>query len=164
MKYLIFAMSLMALTSCKDNKKQESNTEINSIEEPVIVKEKIHNDEVSNVYKNAWTEEIAMDHGNKWQADAVTTEGVEKMKMTLKAQSTSTLDAYHKLAKMLNEDKNNVIKNCTMKGDSHDNLHIWLLPLIEKIAALSETTTIEDASKIRYSIEENINGYHTYFQ
>ncbi len=51
-----------------------------------------------------------------------------------------------------------------MEGASHDNLHIWLLPLIAKIDALSEVKTIEDAAKIKLSIQKNINEYNTYFQ
>ena len=161
MKYLIFAMSLLALVSCKDNKKQESKIEMNTVEQPAEVKEEHHNDEASNVYENAWTKEIVMNNGAKWQADAKTNEGVQKMQNTIKTQTTSTLDEYHKLAEKLNHDKNDIIKNCTMKGASHDNLHVWLLPLMAKIEALSETKTVEDAAKIKHSIEENINPQRT---
>jgi len=38
------------------------------------------------------------------------------------------------------------------------------LPLIAKIDALSEAKTIEDAAKLKQSIEENINGYADYFK
>ena len=51
-----------------------------------------------------------------------------------------------------------------MKGDSHDNLHVWLLPLIAKIDALSEAKTIEDAAKLKQSIKENMNAYFDYFE
>ena len=51
-----------------------------------------------------------------------------------------------------------------MKGASHDNLHVWLYPLIQKIGALSDTNNLVEASKIKQSIEENINAYGTYFQ
>jgi hypothetical protein len=164
MKYLIFAMSLLALVSCKDNKKQESNTEMDTVEKPAEVKEEHHNDEGLNVYENAWTKEIVMNNGAKWEANAETNEGVQKMQNSIKTQTTSTLDEYHKLAEQLNEDKNYVVKNCTMKGASHDNLHIWLLPLMAKIEALSESKTVDDASKIKHNIEENINAYSGYFE
>lgn len=164
MKYLIFAMSLLTLVGCKDNKNQESKTEITTVEQPAEVKEEHYNDEASNVYENAWANEIVMNNGSKWQADSKTNEGVQRIQNTIKTQTTSTLEEYHKLAELLNDDKNNVVKNCTMKGASHDNLHVWLLPLIAKIEALSDTKTVEDAAKIKHSIEENVNGYSTYFQ
>lgn len=164
MKYLIFAMSLLALVSCKDNKNQESKTKMDTVEESADVKEEHHNDEASNVYENAWIKEIVMNNGAKWEANAETNEGVQKMQNTIKLNAINALDDYHQLAIRLNDDKNNVIKNCSMTGASHDNLHIWLLPLIEKIEALSKAKTVEDAAKIKRSIEENINGYDAYFQ
>lgn len=164
MKHLIFTISLLALVSCKDHKNQESNTEMNTVEEPTEIREEHHNDEASDVYGNAWTKEIVMYNDEKWEANAETNEGVQKMQNSIETQTTSTLDEYHKLAEQLNDDKNYVIKNCTMKGASHDNLHVWLLPLMAKIEALAESKTIEDAAKIKKAIEENINAYSDYFQ
>lgn len=51
-----------------------------------------------------------------------------------------------------------------MKGPSHDNLHVWLLPLIEKIDALEETKTLDEAQRIYKSIEQNVNAYDEYFE
>lgn len=164
MKHLIITMSLLALVSCKDSKNQETITKSDTVEQPVEVTNEQHNDEASNVYENTWKEEIIMNNDVKWQANAKTNVGVEKMQNSLKTQNTSTLEDYHKLAEQLNNDKNYVVKNCTMQGASHDNLHVWLLPLMAKIEALSETKTVEDAAKIKYSIEENINGYSDYFE
>lgn len=164
MKYLIFTMSLLALVSCKDSKNQESNTETESVKQTIEAKEEHHSDEASNVYENSWTKEITMNNGEKWEANVETNEGVQKMQNSINTQNTTTLDDYHKLAELLNDDKNYVIKNCTMKGASHDNLHVWLLPLIDKIDALSEAKTLEDAAKIKKSIEENVDAYTNYFQ
>lgn len=160
MKHVIFAMSLLALASCKDSKKQETHLNTDDVE----VTNGHDNDEATNLYENDWTGVIETDNGAKWEANSETNEGVKKMLNSIKTQTTSTLDDYHKLAELLNTDKNYVIKNCTMKGGSHDNLHVWLLPLMEKIEALSETKTVDDASKLKQSINENINEYNTYFQ
>ncbi len=164
MKRLIIAMSLLALASCKDNKKEEALTKTNDVEQSVEATNENHNDKTSSVYENSWVEEIEMNRGKKWAANVETNEGVQKMQNSIKIQTISTLDDYHKLAEQLNDDKNYVIKNCTMKGASHDNLHVWLLPLMAKIEALSETKTVEDAAKIKESISENINAYNSYFE
>lgn len=164
MKRLIIAMSLLALASCKDNKKKEALTKTNDVEQSVEATNENHNDKTSSVYENSWVEEIEMNSGKKWAANVETNEGVQKMQNSIKIQTTSTLDDYHKLAEQLNDDKNYVIKNCTMKGASHDNLHVWLLPLMAKIEALSEIKTVEDAAKIKESISENINAYNSYFE
>ncbi|MBJ7881394.1 hypothetical protein [Gelidibacter salicanalis] len=164
MKHLIFTIGLLAIVSCKDSKTPKTDVHSDAIEQSAEVINEPHNDEASNVYGNAWTEDIVMDNGAKWQADLTTNGGVKQLQKTFYAQTTNSLEAYHKLAEQLNEDKNYVVKNCTMEGPSHDNLHVWLHPLIEKIAALSKTETVEDASKIKHSIEKNINAYSDYFK
>ena len=100
----------------------------------------------------------------KWQANPETTVGVNNMLKLLKSGDLKTVADYHNLASQLNEEKNFVIKECTMKGASHDNLHIFLLPLIEKIDALGKVSTTTEGSEITASIEENLNGYYNYFK
>jgi len=162
MKHVILTLSLLALVSCKDSKNQDVKTE--TVEQPADTDNHHDTHESSGVYSNAWVSDIQIDNGDKWQADATTNEGVQKLQNTINSQTVSTLDDYHKLAEQLNDEKNFVVKNCTMKGPSHDNLHIWLHPLIEKIDALLKTEDVDDAEKITVSIKENINAYNTYFQ
>ncbi|WOD42981.1 hypothetical protein [Hwangdonia lutea] len=162
MKHVILTLSLLALVSCKDSKTQDKKTE--TVEHASESHNNHQNHEASGVYANAWINEIQKDNGHKWQADATTNEGVKKLQNTINTQSASSLEDYQKLAKQLNDEKNFVVKNCTMKGPSHDNLHVWLHPLIEKIDALLKVETVEDASKIATSIEENINAYSDYFK
>ncbi|WP_158840333.1 hypothetical protein [Polaribacter sp. L3A8] len=145
MKQLFLTIILITLVSCKDGKKEVSI-------------------ETNGVYSNTWVKEIKLNNGDKWLANSETNEGILKMKKSLKKASTNTLEEYYQLAEKLNNDKNYVIKNCSMKGDSHDNLHIWLLPLMAKIDALSKTKTTEDAAKLKQSIEDSINAYADYFE
>lgn len=162
MKYVIFTVSLLALVSCKDRKNQDTKTE--TVEQPAEIHNNYNDHEASNVYVNAWTSEIKLNDGHKWQANTETNEGILKIKNSLKTQTTRSLKDYYQLAEQLNDDKNYIIKNRTMKGPSHDNLHVWLLPLMEKIGALSEAKTVEDALKLKQSITENVNAYSNYFE
>lgn len=156
MKHLVFAICLLALVSCKDSQNKNITYKKNSVERS--------REHKKHVYNNSWTEEIAMNDGKKWKADAVTNAGVEHMQNSINTRTFNTLDDYHQLAEKLNDDKNYVIKNCSMKGAPHENLHIWLLPLMAKIDALSKAKSFEEASKIKHSIEENMNAYNNYFQ
>lgn len=162
MKYVIFTISLLALISCKDSKNKDTTTE--TVEQSAVTHNEHHDEEASNVYANAWTSEIQLNDGNKWQANTETNKGIQKMQNSVKMQATNTIEDYYQLAEQLNDDKDYVVKNCTMKGASHDNLHVFLLPLMEKIEALSEAKTMEDASKLKHSIEENVNAYSNYFE
>ena len=162
MKHVILTISLLALISCKDSNNQ--NTKMETTEPSADIHNANHSEDASHVYANAWMNEIELNNGRKWQANTETNEGIQKMKNSIKTQTINTLDDYYRLAEQLNNDKNYVVKNCTMKGASHDNLHVWLLPLMEKIEALSEVKTMENASKLKRSIEENINAYSNYFK
>lgn len=164
MKYSILVICLLVLVSCKDTKKQEELTKEDTISQTVEATTDHHHEESTDVYDNSWTDAIALNNNAKWDANSETNEGVLKMQDHLKAQATNTLADYHQLAETLNQDKNFVVKNCTMKGASHDNLHVWLLPLMAKIDALSESTSVADAEKIKESIEKNVSAYFNYFQ
>ncbi|AUC76897.1 MULTISPECIES: hypothetical protein [unclassified Olleya] len=164
MKYLIFAMTLFAFVGCKDNKKQEEIIKTETVNQSVNIKNNKQSDETLEVYKNTWIDEIKVSDNGKWSANKETNEGVKNMLTSIATNRTNSLENYQDLAEQLSQHKNYIIKNCTMKGDSHDNLHVWLLPLMAKIEALSETKTVEDASKIKSSIEKNINAYSDFFE
>ncbi len=169
MKKTLLSIAMLALifTGCNNNKKEGQASEQITHQEIEAVSHDDHNDDhqlSDDGLSNNWITEIAMNDGSKWEANPETNEGVQKMQNLLKSHSTKTLEDYYKLADQLNSDKNYVVKNCTMKGASHDNLHVWLLPLMAKIDALSETQSLEEASKLKHSIEENVNKYSDYFK
>lgn len=120
--------------------------------------------ETNPVLNNNWKKEIVLDNGAKWEANIETTKGVSDMITLIKENKETTLEAYLALAKKLNDRNNILIKECTMQGPSHDNLHVFLHPLIEKINALLEVESTSDAKKILSSISENLDAYTTYFK
>ena len=155
---------MIVLLSCKNNNQKENSIQTENVEQHSEASNKQQPENTSVIYDNSWVSDMQLNDGNKWQANIETNEGVLQMQNTLKTHPTATIDDYHKLAEQLNETKNDVVKKCTMTGKSHDNLHIWLHPLIEKIDALLKIETVAEAEEIKHSIEENINGYYNYFQ
>lgn len=113
---------------------------------------------------NSWVKEIKLDNGNKWMANLETTQGVNEMLGLLKDNNPRTVEEYHQLASKLEDTKNVLVKECTMEGPSHDNLHIFLNPLIGKIDELGKVTTMEKGNEIIASIQENLNEYNNYFK
>lgn|SRR5690554_1716759 len=159
---LTAAVLSVLLMSCKDNKSTSSETEI--VQETEVVQEQV-NEEEKPVLDNSWINDIQLDeNGNKWNANIETTQGVNKMLGLITEVNPKTVEEYHKLASKLNEEKNIVIKKCDMVGPSHDNLHVFLHPLIDKIAALSEVSTEEKGSEITANIKENLEEYNNYFK
>ena len=148
------------LISCNDTKPKNENGE--TVEATESVHE--HNGADMALINNDWINEIKLDNGNKWSANLETNDGVEKMLSLVNANQKKTVEDYKTLANDLNETKNFVVKECTMKGPSHDNLHVFLHPLIEKIDALGKVSTVEQGSLITTSIKENLEAYSNYFK
>lgn len=166
MKKTILTTAIISalLIGCNETKSKSENTDI------VETTEGIHEHEMEEIaaethsINNAWVNEIKLNNGSKWDANIETTEGVEKMLDIVKSSNKETVEDYHALASDLNDVKNFVVKECTMKGPSHDNLHVFLHPLIEKIDALGKVSTATEGSEVTSSIKENLDGYYTYFQ
>jgi ABC-type Zn2+ transport system substrate-binding protein/surface adhesin len=148
----LIAVSLL-FTGCKDQPKASNATKKNETK---------HTE--SNAIGNDWMQEIKMNNGAKWTVNPETNEGVIKMLSVLTTSNPKDLNDYHTIADTLNKEKNYVIKECTMKGPSHDNLHVWLIPLIQKIDALKEANDLAEAQRIYKSIEKNVNAYNNYFE
>lgn len=159
MKKTLFTVAIISIimSSCKNEKNEKQAIEHES-------KEIVKTEDNIQILNNNWINEIQLDNGNKWTANKETNIGVQEMKDILNSHKTNTLDEYHNLAKELTHSKNYVVKECTMNGPSHDNLHVWLLPLMEKLDALLESETKEEASEIKQIIIENVNEYNTYFK
>ncbi|MAP80810.1 MAG: hypothetical protein CL526_06945 [Aequorivita sp.] len=153
---LILAFLSLAVIGC--NNKNEAETANKNTEVELGV------DKKNNQINNNWLSEIQLDNGSKWIANAETTDGVVQMLSIVKSTKTTTVADFHDLAAQLNDVKNYIVKECTMKGPSHDNLHIFLYPLIEKINALGAISAVDEGTKIKRAIQENLTAYYNYFE
>ena len=113
---------------------------------------------------NNWVAEMALNNGAKWEANLETTSGVANMAKLIAERKTISLGDYRNLGDSLNDVKNTLVKECTMTGASHDNLHIFLHPLIQKIELLQKTGSAETGAQIKESIAGHLNAYYIYFE
>lgn len=155
MKPLIIIAStvLILLAGCKEKETTVNNS--SQVAEETI----IH----AQSQPAVWKEDIQLNQGTQWPANRETTEGILEMTRLLSQASPSSPEEYRELGNALNEEKNLVIKRCTMKGPSHDNLHIYLQPLIGKIGELQEVDSAEQGERIISEIQEHLEAYHSYF-
>nr|AWJ66178.1 hypothetical protein [uncultured bacterium] len=156
----IILMTLsIALLSCKEIKKEHP------IEVKITNESSDHKSDadVNLDLDNSWVNEMALNNGIKWSANTETTDGVREMLSLIKDNNTTTTDDYIKLGVTLNNVKNTVVKECTMEGASHDNLHIWLHPLIEKIELLQKVQNAEGGEQLTSNIKTHLEGYYDYF-
>ncbi|MFD2550849.1 hypothetical protein ACFSQP_03365 [Bizionia sediminis] len=165
MKQVMLTFCVLAFLGCKNNNNSQSgNTVSQDTNNPVreVPKDEQNHDN-SPIYTNNWTTEIQLNNGEKWEADATTNNGAQQLENAINSMQPNSIKEYHELAKELNEVKNFLVKNCSMTGPAHDNLHIWLHPLIDKINALLIVDNLDDAKKLEQAITVNIEAYTQYF-
>lgn len=147
---IILFLSL-SLAACKDNRVDNPN----SIE---MVERTLSQDE-----RPLWERDIKLDNGDQWHANSETTEGVRSMSQLIAEFRSESAEDYRELGRALADEKDELIQNCTMKGPSHDNLHVYLQPLITKIAELEQVQNPQEGQRLVAEINNHLNAYHRYF-
>lgn len=155
---LTVALSLGAI-ACKEDKKIDSPA-VDMTSESVKIEGYAGATQQS---EDTWASAIVLNNGMKWQANKETTDGVMAMLTLLNEANTATTADYKKLGDGLNALKNTVVKECTMKGASHDNLHVWLYPLIKKIELFQKTESMEEGAQLSSNTKIHLEKYFDYF-
>ncbi|MCK5401687.1 MAG: hypothetical protein KAJ28_08630 [Flavobacteriaceae bacterium] len=127
------------------------------------------NESNNNVTKTTKTQEItkydtlaiSLNNNEKWIANKETHVGVSKMDSLI---SSFDNDKYQYLTNNLSELTSYIIKNCSMKGEPHDQLHIVLVPMLDEISALKETTDNEERKTIIKNLQALIDIYFQHFK
>lgn len=103
---------------------------------------------------------LQLNNGEKWTADEPTNQGMIQMH-TFISKAISQSDSKPLIIKeKLTEQFNSLLKQCTMQGEDHNQLHLYLVPLKQQIDELDEKSGKEKLNKI----ESYITEYHTYFK
>ncbi len=147
-KLLFVFLTLVFYTSCgkhKENKQEHSQTE-----------EKSEHKQVSKSM-------IDLDNGNLWSANIETTQGINNMINLMNSFSDKeSVEAYNLLDKNLEKEFNTILTKCTMEGESHNQLHNYLVPMKEMFESLSSSdlnTCKENYNKLNNYLKE----YSKYF-
>lgn len=110
-----------------------------------------------------WEQEIKLNQGAPWRANRATSVGIVNMYGIIEESAPSSKAEYTALAADLNQEMNMLINRCTMTGPSHDNLHVYLEPLLRKLAELKETESAEEGKRLTSEIQEHLKLYNRYF-
>ena len=71
---------------------------------------------------------------------------------------------YKALAENLKEQNDSLIRSCTMKGKSHEELHKWLHPHLGLVKELSDAAHSDEAGEVVSRLEESYHTYQMYFE
>lgn len=109
---------------------------------------------------------ITLNNGERWQANVETTQGMRRMLEILAPyveNAPATSDACKSLGNSLQAELDGIIKQCTMKGEAHEQLHHFLGPLFSGVNQLKKVSSTDCAEAVR-SLKNHLDSYEKYFQ
>lgn len=155
MKKLIFILlGGFLIASCNnDSKTADTNTST----EVAVETEDAH-------HRHADEGDIVLINGEKWQINPEMKPFLEKGSDLVTEYVKNNDTDYKSLAAALKEQNSQLIKSCTMQGQSHDELHKWLHPHLDLVKSLENETDATEAQKIVAQLELSYQNFHNYFQ
>jgi hypothetical protein len=138
--------------SCKKQSKNiQSETQIEIAEKT---------DELHLSSKN----KITLNKGKRWNANPETTEGIKNMKEIMNNfTNKSSLKAYKLLTEHLILEFSMVFEKCTMKGEAHNQLHNFLIPINDLFTHLS-SSDLKECQDSYETLNKHLKKYQTYFK
>lgn len=107
---------------------------------------------------------INLNNGEKWKVNREMMPHIEKGSELLNDFISQHDKDYLKLAESLKEQNGALIQSCTMKGESHDELHKWLHPHMELIEELANAKDFNEAEVVIIKLENSFKTFHNHFQ
>ncbi len=120
------------------------------------VQDKTTDNQVS--YENSLT----LNNGAKWEANKETTIGMDNMLKLITQINIDEVDT-KALAEKLDAEFKYIVKKCTMTGESHDQLHYYILPLKDKIDRLKNANNTKKEVMLE-DIIAHVKMYKIYFK
>lgn len=149
-RILLYITVFSILISCKNTSEKEIETKA----EPIIEK----------TVQTSEGDKVELDHGNLWEANDDTTVGINKMKNRLSSFSeTENTSAYLILKESLEADFTELFQKCTMKGEAHNQLHNYLLPMIDLFEGI-ESSEIATCTKNFNGLKTHLDSYTSFFK
>ncbi len=152
---IIIAVSL--LYACDSSKKTQQESVESSSKE---VAEEQH--------QEAETEQLRLNNGAKWAADESTFFGMQKLEAALnsfnKTSTSPTISDYNTLGNALANINKEIISQCSMKGEDHDQLHLVLHPMLDNVAVIKSANDISKIKENTESLSKSLGLFFEYFE
>lgn len=152
--YVIFISVALSIMSCNQAEhKTETHQEPQETKATETSEEHAHTDT-----------ELTLNNGELWQANPETTEGVNKMIEIVDAFSdTENIEAYSTLSEELKTEFGLIFKRCTMKGEAHNQLHNFLIPINAQFKNL-DSKNLEQCQKAYQELKDHLAIYNNFFE
>ncbi len=107
---------------------------------------------------------LILNSGELWIANMETTQGIDNMIALMSSFSDKeSVEAYAKLKINLDKEFGSILKKCTMKGESHDQLHNFLVPMQEMFEGLA-SSDLKICKDSYDTLNDHLKEYPKYFK
>ncbi|MBZ0135529.1 MAG: hypothetical protein K8I27_04030 [Planctomycetes bacterium] len=105
-------------------------------------------------------ETLKLNDGSKWQADTNTREAVNRMQQTVREHTGDSMA----LGKVLQKQTSELVRKCTMTGEPHNQLHIWLNRYMPAVDHLAAETDDARSGMAREQVTHLLHEYDQFFE
>ena len=157
MKKIILKATTMVLFmgftySCKNTTKEKHN------------QKETEKAEKTDEHHHSKSHSLILDNGKLWIANPETTTGIENMINIMNFFSEKeNVKAYEKLTKNLQSEVSMIFQKCTMTGESHNQLHNFLVPIKDLFETLS-STDLKQCQESFDQLNNHLKEYKKYFK
>ena len=165
---LFFALVLgLFIISCGNNEKTGESHD----QDTAVTEEHDHSVTDSESDQDQTTTKVVAaaqkDASGKWIANAETTIGislmVKKIERTLKVnEGKIDIKTYRQMNAKLQKYMDDIFKKCTMTGEAHEELHTFLLPMVDMIKTLGEKGD-DECIKAVSDLKSHLDTYNNIF-
>ena len=147
---LILIITVVSVTiSCGEKKQEKQKTE-QKVEQ---AKEEHESDAI-----------LQLNNGNLWSANSETTDGINNMITLMNTFSENeNTEGYSALKQELEKEFGTIITKCTMKGEPHNQLHNFLIPMKSLFKGL-ESSELTICKESYSTLNKHLLEYSKYFE
>jgi len=107
---------------------------------------------------------MELNDGKPWEANEETTTGISNMtKLVKDFTKKDDVNKYKELTKKLNVEFQGIFDNCTMTGAAHDQLHNYLVPIIDYLKGL-KSDDLKECKDSLGKLKGHLAKYDKYFK
>lgn len=103
---------------------------------------------------------VQLDNGKKWVANPETKEGINRMQSIVRTGITANAEPAS-LIEPLKKEFQTIFEKCTMKGEAHEQLHNYLVPVKDYLKHLEHKSM---ASRVLSDLEKYLMTFGNYFE
>lgn len=107
---------------------------------------------------------LVLNHGQQWEMDEHTRSMLVKMETTFFAAGHSTQAGLNAAGAELNVQLDELIAGCTMAGEAHDQLHIFMSEYVPAIDLLAQARSYAAARDAAIELKGHYGTYKKYFR